>query len=272
MHAVRQQPIAETSTTRVRDSASASARSCSHSIRSFGSCAVAFSGGVDSAVVAKAAQLALGDRAVAVTGDSASLAEGELERRANWPELIGIRHEVIETDEFASPTTRATRPTAVITARANSTRSSTAAPSAGRGRRRQRGECRRSGRLSARHDGRRRASRCAVRWPSAASRRPTCARWPAHWELPVWDKPASPCLSSRIAYGEEVTPERLAMIDAASSICARSGLRKCASATIAATWPGLEVPPAQIERLCACRNSRATCQTLSRTWFQVHHD
>jgi uncharacterized protein len=36
-----------------------------------------------------------------------------------------------------------------------------------------------------------------------------------HWELPTWNKPAAPCLSSRIAYGEEVTPERLKMIDAA---------------------------------------------------------
>ena len=35
------------------------------------------------------------------------------------------------------------------------------------------------------------------------------------WGLPVWDKPASPCLSSRIAYGVEVTPERVARVDAA---------------------------------------------------------
>ena len=33
----------------------------------------------------------------------------------------------------------------------------------------------------------------------------------AEWNLPVWDKPATPCLSSRIAYGEAVTPEKLAM-------------------------------------------------------------
>ena len=35
------------------------------------------------------------------------------------------------------------------------------------------------------------------------------------WGLPVWDKPASPCLASRIAYGVEVTPERVAKIDRA---------------------------------------------------------
>ncbi|HEX5105195.1 MAG TPA: TIGR00268 family protein, partial [Pirellulaceae bacterium] len=48
-------------------------------IERLGSCAVAFSGGVDSAVVAQAAALAMGDKAIAVTGVSASLASGELE-------------------------------------------------------------------------------------------------------------------------------------------------------------------------------------------------
>ncbi|MEX0978614.1 MAG: hypothetical protein WDZ48_07170 [Pirellulales bacterium] len=45
-------------------------------IRGYGHCAVAFSGGIDSTVVAKAAQLSLGDWAVAVTGTSASLSAG----------------------------------------------------------------------------------------------------------------------------------------------------------------------------------------------------
>ncbi len=72
-------------------------------IRGYGSCAVAFSGGVDSTVVAKAAQLALGDRAVAVTGTSASLAAGELDQARELARRIGIRHEVIATEEFANP-------------------------------------------------------------------------------------------------------------------------------------------------------------------------
>ena len=45
------------------------------------------------------------------------------------------------------------------------------------------------------------------------------------WELPVWDKPATPCLSSRVAYGEEVTPQRLAMIDQAEQFLRSHGLR-----------------------------------------------
>ena len=45
------------------------------------------------------------------------------------------------------------------------------------------------------------------------------------WELPTWDKPATPCLSSRIAYGEQVTPERLAMIDQAERFLRGNGFR-----------------------------------------------
>ncbi|HEX5445638.1 MAG TPA: asparagine synthase-related protein, partial [Pirellulales bacterium] len=67
------------------------------------SCAVAYSGGVDSAVVAQAAFMALGDRAVAVTGVSASLAEGELQAAAELAAHIGIRHQVLATEEFADP-------------------------------------------------------------------------------------------------------------------------------------------------------------------------
>ncbi len=72
-------------------------------LQSYGSCAVAFSGGLDSTVLAKAAQLALGDGAVAVTGVSASLAGGELEECIALARQIGIRHEVIRTDELSVP-------------------------------------------------------------------------------------------------------------------------------------------------------------------------
>src|SRR4051812_25716626 len=72
-------------------------------LRSYGRCAVAFSGGVDSAVVAKAAQLALGEAAVAVTGTSAALADGEAEGARELAAMIGIRHLEIPTEEFANP-------------------------------------------------------------------------------------------------------------------------------------------------------------------------
>ncbi len=77
---------------------------------SYGSCAVAYSGGVDSAVVAKAARLALGDAAVAVTGVSASLADGELEAAVALAKQIGIRHHQLDTDELANPAYAANAP------------------------------------------------------------------------------------------------------------------------------------------------------------------
>ena len=72
-------------------------------LRGYGRVAVAFSGGVDSTVVAQAAWIARGDEAVAVTADSESLAEGELEEAEALARRIGIRHRVIRTEEFADP-------------------------------------------------------------------------------------------------------------------------------------------------------------------------
>src|SRR3954471_2462431 len=68
-----------------------------------GSVAVAFSGGIDSTVVARAAQLALGERAVAVTADSPSVPRAEGDEGRRLAVVIGIRPEVVPTEEFADP-------------------------------------------------------------------------------------------------------------------------------------------------------------------------
>src|SRR5262245_44565937 len=65
--------------------------------------AVAFSGGIDSTVVAKAAFLALGARSVAVTANSPSVARTELADAQRLATLIGIRHLVVATAEFDNP-------------------------------------------------------------------------------------------------------------------------------------------------------------------------
>ena len=75
-------------------------------IRSYHRVVVAFSGGIDSTVVAQAAFNALGEAAVAVTAISESLAEGELEEAKRLAQRIGIRHRVIHTAEFSNPNYR----------------------------------------------------------------------------------------------------------------------------------------------------------------------
>ena len=148
-------------------------------IASYGSCAVAYSGGVDSAVVAKAAQLALGDAAVAVTGVSASLAEGELDdgrgarpRDRHSPRTA--RHRRARESRLRGQRTRSLLPLqdgALHAARR-------ARRAAGRQGDRQRHQCRRPGRLSARPRGGRRRMASASRSPNAESPKPKSGRSP----------------------------------------------------------------------------------------------
>jgi len=64
---------------------------------------VAFSGGVDSTLVAYAAHRVLGDRALAVTADSVTLPPGELEEAVKTANLIGIRHRIVKVNELNEP-------------------------------------------------------------------------------------------------------------------------------------------------------------------------
>ena len=90
-------------------------------LRGIGKTAVAFSGGIDSTVVAKAAHLALGKNAVAVTADSPSVPRAEIADARRLAEMIGIHHIVVPTAEFADPITFATTAPAATSARASCT-------------------------------------------------------------------------------------------------------------------------------------------------------
>ncbi len=212
-------------------------------------CLVAFSGGVDSSVVAKAAHLVLADRALAVTGKSPSLAAGELEQAVELAELIGIQHEVVVTDEFDNP--RYTQNDAsrcyycktelyslldqlldrvgfgVVFSGANVEDLSDYRP----------------GLQAAReHDVRNPLADCGF---DKADVRGLAN----YWELPVWDKPAMPCLSSRVAYGEEVTPQRLAMIDQAEQVLRAEGCSTVRVRYHRGDLARLEVSLEELERL-----------------------
>jgi pyridinium-3,5-biscarboxylic acid mononucleotide sulfurtransferase len=72
-----------------------------------------------------------------------------------------------------------------------------------------------------------------------------------HWGLPTWDKPASPCLSSRLAPGLEVTPERTARVEAAESALRALGLRECRVRYHEGDLARVEVPAGEIALLAS---------------------
>lgn len=218
-------------------------------LRSFESCAVALSGGVDSAVVAKAAHLALGENAVAVTATSASLATGELEEARAVARQIGIRHEVIETAEMQRNGYVRNAPDRCYHCKSELyTQLEGLAPRLGvavlanGANVDDRGDWRPGMQAAGEHQVRSPLLECGIN-------KAEVRELAAYWNLPVADKPASPCLSSRIAYGEEVTSERLAMIDAAEQFLRSLGLRELRVRYHRGDLARIEVPPEALPRL-----------------------
>jgi uncharacterized protein len=237
-------------------------------LQSFGSCAVAFSGGLDSTVLAKAAQLALGDKAVAVTGVSASLAAGELEECRQLAELIGIRHEVIETEELSNPDYQKNTSnrcyyckTELFSQVEKLAQRLAVAVVADGSNVDDHGEHRPG--LRAARDQRVRSPLAECGLTKAELRRLAQA-----WQLPAWDKPATPCLSSRIAYGEEVTSERLAMIDRAERFLRERGFQPLRVRYHKGDLARIEVSPEAIARFADAGFRREVLDELKAAGFK----
>jgi pyridinium-3,5-biscarboxylic acid mononucleotide sulfurtransferase len=218
-------------------------------LRSYVRVAVAYSGGIDSTVVAQAAYEALGDAAIAVTAVSESLAAGELEEAQALARKIGIRHRVIRTEEFADPNYRRNDSdrcyfckselygrlsgmldelgVEVIVSGANTD---------------DMGDYRPGLRAASEHGVRHPLQECNL---SKADVRALALAW----DLPTWDKPATPCLSSRVAYGEDPTPERVRMIDQAEQWLRQRGLRVLRVRYHKGDLARIEVSPNELTRL-----------------------
>jgi uncharacterized protein len=174
---------------------------------------VAFSGGVDSSVVAALAHAALKDRALAVTAVSPSVAHGELDGARNVARHIGITHETIATDELAREGYRANgRDRCYFCKTELYDRLAELAHHRGYhallsgANQDDQGDWRPGLRAAAEHH---------VVHPLHDVDKATVRQLARHFELPSAEKPASPCLASRIPYGTRVDPGTLRQIDEA---------------------------------------------------------
>ncbi|MEU5041707.1 ATP-dependent sacrificial sulfur transferase LarE [Streptomyces griseorubiginosus] len=188
-------------------------------MRAIGPLAVAYSGGADSALVLAAAVRALGaERVLAVTAVSESLAAEELPRAAGLAESLGVVHLTPRTEELSRPGYRAngrdrcyfckSEVLDTITALAREHGHDQVATGTNADDAR---DPYRPGIRAGRERG--------IHTPlfDTGLDKATVRRLSRAWSLPTWDKPATPCLASRIRYGVEVTPYRLARVDRAET-------------------------------------------------------
>ena len=194
-------------------------------MRSYGSCLVAYSGGVDSVFLAFVAREVLGNRSLAVIADSPSLPRRELEEALEIAERFQIPIRTVQTKEFENPEYLANPQNrcyfckhelfteleplarsggfAVIAYGENASDSGDFRPGA------------------------KAASEFQVRAPlkEVGLSKAEIRELSQHLGLPTADKPQMACLSSRIPYGEEVTPQKLSMVEQAEGFLRDLGFR-----------------------------------------------
>ncbi|MBI5502815.1 MAG: ATP-dependent sacrificial sulfur transferase LarE [Deltaproteobacteria bacterium] len=178
---------------------------------------VAFSGGVDSSLLLRAAKDALGERVLAVTARSPTYTASEEACASEVARLLGAAHRVIETDELDDPEFRMNPPTRCFACKRELFAKLRQLAVAQGG-----WEVLEGANADDRRDyrpGRRAAHEARVLSPLAAAEltKAEIRELARARDLPNWDAPAQACLASRLPYGVEITPERLERIGKAEA-------------------------------------------------------
>lgn len=194
-------------------------------IAQYGSAVVAFSGGVDSSYLAFVAHRVLGDRAYAVTAVSPSVSEMQKELALSFARTYGLNHRTINTQEMEDPNYRSNpsnrcyfckselyayleRVCGELQADVIFDGSNTDD-------------------LGDYRPGRQAGREHTVVSPfiESAINKEEIRALSRKWNLPTWDQPAMPCLSSRFPYGVAITEEKLRQVDRAESFLRGLGLK-----------------------------------------------
>lgn len=219
-------------------------------LRGYGSTVVAFSGGVDSAVVAKAAFLALGENAIAAMSDSPTVPRSEVEEAARTAHGIGIRFYAVERTELddprfvENPLNRCYFCKKGLQEDLQSMATEIGAATVTYGVNVDDLGDWRPGIEGAKEGG--------ARFPlvEAGFTKGLVRDAARHWGLPNWDKPASPCLASRIPYGEMVTEGKMKLVEDAEAFVRGLGFRDVRVRHMDGV-ARIEVPAADVPRLFA---------------------